>query len=116
MASLTMSSLYLKWIERLPGLWEVIGSNSLSHVHDMLINSLSHLLFPSPNLPSEYKPLSWNCPQIQKKKKQFSNIFFLFAEELLPVPSECRQKVSQFMAVCVVHSSLFTLGLDFFGP
>ena len=47
---------------------------SLSHVHDMLINSLSQFLFPSPR----------KC-----------------------VPNECYQKWC---------SSLFTLGLDFFGP
>ena len=37
------------------------------------------------------------------------------AKELLHVPNDCSQKVSQYIAVCIT-SLLFSLGVDFLGP
>ena len=34
---------------------------------------------------------------------------FAFAKELLRVPNECSQKLSQYVAVCVVNSSVLAL-------
>ena len=46
-----------------------------------------------------------NRSQIQNKTKQKCIIFF-FAKEPSHAPNDCSQKVSQFISVCVVHSSL----------
>ena len=50
-----------------------------------------------------------NCPQIQNKLKQSKNctgtLIFLHLPELLLLPNDCSQKVSQYIAVCVVYSS-----------
>ena len=45
--------------------------------------------------------------QNETKQKRCSNTkIFAFARELLRVQNDCSQKVSQFIAFCVVHSSL----------
>ena len=37
----------------------------------------------------------------------YSNTYiFAFAKELLRVPNDCSKNVSQYIAVCVVHSSV----------
>jgi len=55
-----------------------------------------------------------NCSQlIQNKTKQkqcaVTHENFEFAKELLRVPNNCSQKVSQYVAVCVVNSSVLAL-------
>ena len=71
---------------------------------------------PPLNRPSEYKPpgtCTWKLPSnsthFKTKQKRYSNTFFYLPKnygQLLLVPNGCSQKVSQFIAVCVVHSSL----------
>ena len=46
-----------------------------------------------------------NRSQIQNKTKQKCIIFF-FAKEPSHAPNDCSQKVSKFISVCVVYSSL----------
>ena len=41
----------------------------------------------------------------QSKNGTVTHIFFLFAKELLLAPIDCSLKVSQYIAVCVVHPS-----------
>ena len=53
---------------------------------------------------------SWKLPiALKLKMKQNKNLYsdmwiFAFAKELLRASNDCNQKVSQFIAVCVVHS------------
>ena len=49
-----------------------------------------------------------NCPQIQNntKQKSYSNTNFCICQRAIIGPNDCSQKVSQYIAVCIVHSSL----------
>ena len=49
-----------------------------------------------------------NCAQIQNKTKRklFSNTNFCICQRTIRVPNECSQKVSQYIAIGVVHSSI----------
>ena len=49
-----------------------------------------------------------NCAQIQNKTKRklFSNTHFCICQRTIRVPNECSQKVLQYIAVGVVHSSI----------
>ena len=49
-----------------------------------------------------------NCAQIQNKTKRklFSNTNFCICQRTIRVPNECSQKVLQYIAVGVVHSSI----------
>ena len=69
---------------------------------------------PPINRPSKYKPpgacTRTDYPQIQNKKSKKCTVtqkFFHFAKELLRMPNDWSQKVSQYIAVCVVQSSVF---------
>ena len=81
------------------------------------MSPLKNLPLDRPSKYSRRGLVLGNCPHIQNKRKQpYSNTYiFSFAKELLRVPDDCSQKVSQYIAVCL-RSSLLTLGLDFLIP